>query len=75
MQECQKTDLWLLSYALRTLAHIVLTLLMLYEHNPKIDELVSIESVIPMDLDEWHLEINGKINEINDLLQGESNHE
>lgn len=49
---------------LHKLGDVVFNLLRLYERCPWLNEQVNIESIIPMSLDEWHLEINTKIAEL-----------
>jgi|GEM_PF-2906860 len=75
MQDQQIAGLVILMQALRQLSNIVLMLTCLYEADQWLNDVISIESILPMSLDEWHLEINAKIDEIGHILEEKLNDE
>lgn len=56
-----------LHLALTILGVAVHDLLLVYDNYSWLNDKVDISNIIPMSLDEWHLEINSKIDEVNQM--------
>lgn len=67
MDEEKKAQLSLLKNELVKLGKVVYRMLEIYEGNAWLNDELDITEIIPGSLDEWHLGINGKIYEIENM--------
>jgi len=67
MDERERGVLNLLICHLQQLSQTVFNMYALYEQHEWLNNDVNIQDIIPMSLDEWHLEINTKVNEIREM--------
>jgi len=67
MDDREKAVLDLLCCHLQQLSQTALNMYVLYDQNDWLNDKVDIQEIVAMSLDEWHLEINTKINEIRNM--------
>jgi len=67
MDDREKAVLDLLCCHLQQLSQTVFNMYALYEQNDWLNDKVDIQEIVAMSLDEWHLEINTKINELREM--------
>lgn len=68
MNEEQKAQVQLVSDELKKMAEVVYRMLEIYDKNDWLNDEIDITSVIPMSLDEWHLELNTKSAELKSII-------
>jgi len=67
MDEEKKAQISLLKNELVKLGKVVYRMLEIYEGNDWLNDEIDIADIVPMSLDDWHLGINGKIYELDNM--------